>query len=102
VFSAHVPATERSTIWVVHSDGTGLEKIPVPGSGGLTGTATSVRCFNPSWSPDGKKILFGRQPGVDQRDAYTVNADGTGLFQVTNTPDIEEFGGDWGTHPVTP
>jgi hypothetical protein len=102
VFSAHVPATERSTIWVVHSDGTGLEKIPVPGCGGLTGTATSVGCFNPSWSPDGKKILFGRQPGVDQRDAFTVNADGTGLFQVTNTPDIEEFGGDWGTHPVTP
>jgi hypothetical protein len=37
-----------------------------------------------------------------QRDLYTVNADGSGLFQVTHTPDIFEDGGDWGTHPVTP
>ena len=33
---------------------------------------------------------------------FLINADGSGLFRVTNTPDIEEFGGDWGTHPVTP
>ena len=31
-----------------------------------------------------------------------VNADGSGLFRVTNTPDIEEFSAEWGTHPVTP
>jgi Tol biopolymer transport system component len=102
VFSAHVPADNRSTIWVVHSDGTGLRQIPVPGCGGLGSDPTSTGCFNPSWSPDGQKIVFGRQPGQGQRDLYSVNADGSGLFRVTNTPDLEEFGGDWGTHPVTP
>lgn len=102
VFSAHVPADNRSAIWVVHSDGTGLRQIPVPGCGGLGSDPASIGCFNPSWSPDGQKILFGRQPGQGQRDLYTVNADGSGLFRVTNTPNLEEFGGDWGTHPVTP
>ena len=33
----------------------------------------------------------------DQEDIYTVRADGTGLKQVTNTPDIEEFA-DWGPY----
>ena len=37
-----------------------------------------------------------------QEDLYTVNADGSGLFQVTRTTDIAEDGGDWGTHPLTP
>jgi Tol biopolymer transport system component len=103
VFSAHVPdSTYRSTIWVVHSDGTGLRQIPVPGCGGLSSDTTSIGCFNPSWSPDGQKIVFGRQVDSQPRDIYTVNADGSGLFRVTNTPDIEEFSADWGTHPLTP
>jgi TolB protein len=102
LFSAHVPADTRSTIWVIHSDGTGLRQIPVSGCGGLSSDPTSIGCFNPTWSPDGQKIVFGRQPGQGQRDLYTVNADGSGLFRVTNTPNIDEFSGDWGTHPLTP
>jgi TolB protein len=104
LFSARVPDFNyHSTIWVVHADGSGLRQIPVPGCGGLDSSPTWVGCFNPRWSPDGKKIVFGRQPATTkQRDIYTVNADGSGLFRVTNTPDVEEFGADWGTHPLTP
>jgi Tol biopolymer transport system component len=103
VFSAHVPDfSYHSSIWVVHSDGSGLHEIPVPGCGGPNSDPAAIGCFNPSWSPDGTKILFGRRQGNSQADLYTVHADGSGLFQVTNTPDIDEFGGDWGTHPVTP
>jgi Tol biopolymer transport system component len=102
VFSAHVPADDHSSIWVVHSDGTGLREIPVPGCGGANSDPNGIGCFNPSWSPDGRKIVFGRRIADGQADLYTANADGTGLFRVTNTPDIDEFGGDWGTHPVTP
>jgi Tol biopolymer transport system component len=105
VFSAHVPNAQdfHSSIWVVHSNGTGLRQLPIAGPcGGLFSDPTTFGCFNPVWSPDGQKIAFGRNQDDDQRDLYTVNADGSGLFQVTHTPDISEFNGDWGTHPLTP
>jgi len=105
VFSAHVPNGDfHSSVWVVHFDGTGLRQLPIAGPcGGPFGDPTTLGCFNPVWSPDGSKIAIGRSQGDDgQRDLYTVNADGSGLFQVTNTPDINEFNGDWGIHPLTP
>jgi Tol biopolymer transport system component len=105
VFSARVPNAQdfHSSIWVVHSNGTGLRHLPIDGPcGGPFADPSAYGCFNPVWSPDGRKIAFGRNQDDGQRDLYTVNADGSGLFQVTNTPDINEFNGDWGTHPVTP
>jgi TolB protein len=101
VFGAHVPSDQRSTLWVVHSDGSGLRQIPIPGCGGPLSDPSSIGCFNPSWSPDGQKIVFARGT-ADGRDLYTVDRDGSGLFPVTNTPDINELGGDWGTHALTP
>jgi Tol biopolymer transport system component len=104
LFSAHVPNGDyHSSVWVVHSDGTGLRQLPIAGPcGGPFSDTTTFGCFNPVWSPDGQKIAFGRNQDDGQRDLYTVNADGSGLFQVTHTPDISEFNGDWGTHPLTP
>ncbi|HEY6607109.1 MAG TPA: hypothetical protein VIZ44_12205 [Gaiellaceae bacterium] len=104
VFSAHVPNGDyHSSIWVVHFNGTGLRQLPIAGPcGGPFADPTTFGCFNPVWSPDGKKITFGRNVDDAQRDLYTVNADGSDLFQVTHTPDISEFNGDWGTHPLTP
>jgi Tol biopolymer transport system component len=105
VFSAKVPDYHyRSSIWIVHSDGSGLRQIPVPGCGGLRSDPASIGCQNPVWSPDGRKLMFERHFLIpnDHFELYTVNADGSGLFQVTNTPDLDEGGGDWGTHPVTP
>jgi Tol biopolymer transport system component len=104
VFSAHVPNGDyHSSVWVVHFDGTGLRQLPIAGPcGGPFADPSTYGCFNPVWSPDGRKIAFGRNQDDGQRDLYTVNADGSSLFQVTNTPDIWEFNGDWGTHPLTP
>jgi Tol biopolymer transport system component len=97
LFSAHVPSNARSTVWVVHSDGSELRQIPIAGCAG------SIGCFGPRWSPDGTKFVFTRfDSTAGQSDIYTVNADGTGLFQVTSTPEIGEGTADWGTHPVTP
>jgi WD40-like Beta Propeller Repeat len=103
-FSAKVPDTERSTIWVVHSDGSGLRKIPVPRCGGPRRDPTSIGCQKPVWSPDGQKIMFERHFLIpnDHYDLYTVSPDGSGLLEVKNTPDLDEGGGDWGTHPLTP
>jgi Tol biopolymer transport system component len=70
----------------VHLNGTGLHQLPIAGPcGGLLSHPTTIGCFNPVWSPDGKKIAFGRN-AHDQRGLYTVNADGSGLSQVTHTP----------------
>jgi Tol biopolymer transport system component len=105
VFSAHVPDfSYRSSIWVVHSDGSGLRQIQVSGCGGPRSDPTSIGCQKPVWSPDGRKLMFERHVLIpnDHFDLYTVNADGSDLFQVTNTPNLDEGGGDWGTHPVTP
>ena len=103
-FSAHVPNGDyHSSVWVVHANGTGRRQIPIAGPcGGPFADPTTYGCFRPIWSPDGAKIAFGRNIDDDQRDIYTVNADGSGLFRVTHTPNISEFNGDWGTHPLTP
>jgi TolB protein len=102
VFSWSPPGFQvHSTIWVVHSDGSGLHEIHVPGcDGGLRTDPVARGCADAVWSPDGKKILFrlttpGRGEGGD---LYTVNADGTGLFQVTHDGDVEWP--NWGTHPL--
>jgi Tol biopolymer transport system component len=43
----------------------------------------------PTWSPDGKRIAFvqGRlvAPRLDSRNIYTINADGTGVTQLTHS-----------------
>jgi TolB protein len=103
LFSAHVPDFDHhSSIWVVHTDGSDLRELPVADCGGPNADPTAIGCFNPTWSPDGTKILFDRRQGNGQSDLYTANADGSGLFQVTHTPHIDEGGADWGTHPLTP
>ncbi|MGC8826705.1 MAG: hypothetical protein ACP5TV_06855 [Anaerolineae bacterium] len=46
--------------------------------------------FHPRWSPDGKKIIFTRliKPGI--HDIFVMNADGSEVMNLTNTPDIHE------------
>jgi Tol biopolymer transport system component len=103
VFSSTEPGFRlHSTIWVVHSNGRGLHPVPIPRSfcGGPTADPDARGCADPVWSPDGKKILFRlTTPGFGEGgDLYTINADGTGLTQVTHDGDVEFP--DWGTHPL--
>jgi Tol biopolymer transport system component len=99
LFSAHVPDTERSTIWTVHSDGTGLHKLPISGCGGSRFDLTTAGCFNARWSPDGTKIIFNRfQPQVGE-DIYTANADGSNPSPAVASP-LDDEDTDWGTHPL--
>jgi Tol biopolymer transport system component len=101
LLSAHAPSDHRSSVWMVHSDGTGLRQVPIPGCGGLISDPTTIGCFGATWSPDSRKIVFIRR-SAGQNDIYTVNLDGTGLAVVSGTPLDEGGPPDWGTHPLIP
>lgn len=99
LFSAHVPNDQRNTVWMVHSDGTGLHEVPIPGCGGSRNEPSTIGCFSASWSPDGGKIIFERFSN-GQGDIYTVDPNGGDLTQVVGTPDDEGGPATWGTHPL--
>ena len=42
--------------------------------------------FAPNWSPDGTRIVFHRLTGIDETEVFVVNADGSGLTQLTFSP----------------
>lgn len=67
-------------VWVVNLDGTGLTN--------LTNDGASL---NPSYSPDGTTIVFGRVMDDGSRDLFTMNANGSGVTQLTDTPSSERF-----------
>jgi hypothetical protein len=106
VFSASASADVRRSLWVVHADGSGgLHQIPIAGCGGSRSDPNSVSCRQPAWSPDGEKIVFDVNNSANHlHNIYTVNADGTGLFQVTHGTSIVAGEGDgspdWGVHPL--
>ena len=115
VFSRRAGDDVHSSIWVVHSDGSGLHEVDVevPAAEYPCGAPVSDPnynpdndptvggCFDPAWSPDGKKIVFVRGDDALGRNVYTVNADGTGLTQVTNGGADQSNGSpDWGVHPL--
>ena len=84
-----------SQIYVVAPDGTGLLQLTEPVDG--------VESFGPEWSPDSTKLAFQSWTAPESEgghnDLWTVNADGTGLFQLTSAPNIENTL-NWGSAPV--
>ncbi len=50
--------------------------------------------FGPSWTPDGKRIIFSsnyKEPRSGNFDLYLVNPDGSGLEQITFDPTFDGF-----------
>jgi TolB protein len=47
-----------------------------------------------AWSPDGRRIAFSASRGKSSMDIYTINADGTGLMQLTKAK--------WGERNLSP
>jgi Tol biopolymer transport system component len=101
LFVARTSQARLPTIWVVNPDGSGLHRLMI-GSGcvGAASNPNSTACLYPGWSPDGTKIVFSRvEAGEDQGNIYGMNADGTGLFQITDTGDATQA--DWNPSSAT-
>lgn len=69
--------------WVAfESGGVGLEVARIDGSERRVLTSAG---FDPSWSPDGRRIAWANRHGR-QADLYVAAIDGTGLTRLTNDP----------------
>src|SRR5262249_54257914 len=69
-------------LWVVNADGSNPTKL-------------ADRAGGAAWSPDGTKIIFGKSVNFAQSDIYTMNPDGSGLTNVTNTNGKDESSPSW-------
>lgn len=75
-FSRNQAATNNADIYIMNIDGTNVTKLT---------TGTEQRSLSPSWSPDGKKIIFQsiNTKKKSNWDIYSINADGSELTQLT-------------------
>jgi TolB protein len=64
---------DASLIYAVNSDGTGLTLL-------ASNRGTAWTSY-PTWSPDGRRIVFASDRGAGDR-LYVMNADGSGLTQL--------------------
>ena len=64
-------------IFVMNADGTNQRRL-------TDFTKLGIGAVNPSWSPDGKRVLF--RSRVKRLDIYVINLDGTGLVKLTDEP----------------
>ncbi len=92
IYFAHVSPDTAAFVWhseiySVKPNGTGLTKVT---------NFADASLFDPTVSPDGKKILVTRMTTGSVADGhlFTINTNGTGLTQITNT-DLGEGMAAW-------
>lgn len=84
VFAVLDSGAERARIYTIGADGAGQQTVFAP--------VGSLSASDPVFSPDGTRIAFAYERGAD---IWTVNPDGTGITNVTDTPEIRERSPDW-------
>lgn len=67
---------EKPTTWLMNRDGSNPREV------------SPDRAIDPTWSPDGKQILFASVTTGNLTQLFVINTDGTGLHQVSDLPAI--------------
>lgn len=76
VYSLFDPQRGVANVWKMRSDGAGQERL----------TEVAHNDYDPSFSPDGSRIVFfSDRPG--NNDVYVMNSDGSHVRQLTASPD---------------
>ncbi len=98
VYAAQSGADADPTIETISSNGGTPARLTTAHRSVLFGGPGFV---NPTWSPDGTKIAFvSMQADRVATDVYVMNADGTGVEDVTKSP-FYEYSIDWRPLPPT-
>jgi TolB protein len=74
----------RMELWVMNADGSDQRQI----------TSLGGANFGPSWTPDGRRIVFSsnyKNPRSRNFELYLVNLDGSGLEQITHHEEFDGF-----------
>ena len=91
-FSGRMPTDTSNEIYTVNPDGSGLTRL----------TDSPGADTDPTWSPDGTKIVFASERdstrpecGLFCTEIYSMNADGSSPTRLTTTLDAGEGGPAW-------
>jgi Tol biopolymer transport system component len=63
-------------VWIVNDDGSGATALTISADG----------AFDPSWAPDGKRVLFNAYKGEITTSIYVMKDDGSAVTRITHAP----------------
>lgn len=92
LFVAQPSLGRLRSIWLADTASGRVQQVAIARCGGDAADSRSADCFDPAWSPDGRKIVF-TQEGETGSDLFIANRNGTDLTRVTRTGDASQA--DW-------
>jgi TolB protein len=83
VFGAGGNSLESTEVYTARADGSGVRRL----------TNNRIPDFDPSWSPDGREIVFRRHLG-ENAEIFSMRSDGSGVRNLTREPAVD-WGPEW-------
>ena len=78
---------DRKKLVFARGTGAGRELMMINANGNLL-KSLGVAGFNPRWSPDGTKIIYGAYDATQgNHNIFTINADGSNVVRLTDDPE---------------